>query len=168
MTTKLMMTPVTYAVEHTLSHALDVSTAFLKEIDRQTTANAALLARERAELTDARASSPRRRRTERRLHGNRIATAVDVTLFKKGKQQGDGVIRNVALRGLFVETTVELDENAVVQLRFCLSNEQGSLEPYQLWGVVAHSSEKGIGLHGDILHVDTDAALQALINRAES
>jgi hypothetical protein len=56
----------------------------------------------------------------------------------------------------------------VVQLRFCLSNEQGSLEPYQLWGVVAHSSEKGIGLHGDILHVDTDAALQALINRAES
>jgi hypothetical protein len=167
MTTELMTRPINYDIEQTLNYPRGVTTAFLKKskTDLQTPANSASLLREKIGLTDSKASSPRRI-PERRLHGNRVAMAIDTALFTKGQYQGNGTIRNLALRGLFVETAVELDENTVLQLRFCLPNEQGSDESYRLWGTVAHSSEKGIGLHVDILHPETDAGLQAIRNHA--
>lgn len=165
MTTELMTTPITYNGGHTLSYPQSVTTSFLKnsEVDLQTHANSGVLVPERTGVTDSKAPI-----TERRLHGNRITTDVDVTLFKRGEYQGKGTIGNVSLRGLWVETAVEFDKNSVVQLRLSLPDEHDSVENYRLWGTVVHSSDKGIGLHVDILHPASDAGLQAVITCARS
>jgi hypothetical protein len=47
-----------------------------------------------------------------------------------------------------------------------LPSEDDRIENYRLWGTVVHSSDKGIGLHVDILHPDSDAGLQAVITCA--
>lgn len=103
---------------------------------------------------------------ERRLDNNRAAAAVDAVVYEKGNYSAAGVIRNVALRGVFIETDAEFAKDTYVQLRFDLTSEAGNPHFHRVWGRVAHI-EGGIGVHLDILHPDTEAGLQALRQQAE-
>lgn len=167
MTTELMTTPIIDGVEQTQTYPLGVTALFFKHSETRHHARATADRLSKEKQTGSK-KNRQKDSIERRLSGSRVAAAIDVTLFNKGKWLAKGTIRNLAQRGLFVEASQEIDEDTLVQLRVCLPKEQASIASYQLWGSVAHRSDKGIGVHLDILHPETDAGLQALRNHADS
>lgn len=102
---------------------------------------------------------------ERRLDSRHAAAGIDVALYMKGNYSAAGTIRNVALRGIFVQTDAEFAKDAHVQLRFSLAGEEMDPHFHRIWGQVVHTADGGIGVHLDILHPDTEAGLHALLQQ---
>jgi hypothetical protein len=102
---------------------------------------------------------------ERRFSKRRLDTAVDTFLYQGGNYIASGTIRNVALHGVFVETDIPFAEDSFVQLRFPSPDQKNA--SHRMWGRVVHNGNNGIGLHADILHPETCAAMTALLDAAE-
>jgi hypothetical protein len=102
---------------------------------------------------------------EWRFSKRRLDTAVDVSLYQGGNCVASGTIRNVALHGVFIKTDVPFAEDSSVQIRLPSLDQKHAY--YRLWGRVVHNANNGIGLHADILHRETCAAMTALLNGAE-
>lgn len=103
--------------------------------------------------------------SERRMSQERLTTAVDVSVFYNGESIALGKIRNVGGRGMFVETSAELDDTMHLQLCFTVMGNSRSTR-HRIWGRVVHVSPKGVGIHLDVLQRDTLTGLQALKKQA--
>lgn len=79
-------------------------------------------------------------------HGKRIDIQLDVLLYNQGLPVASGKTRNVAPRGVFVETDYRPESgNLYVEVVFIASDENGP-ELYRVKGLIAHSMRDGVGL----------------------
>lgn len=104
-------------------------------------------------------------RLERRMCLERLSFSLQVSLVHNDQDIGFGMIRNVGGRGMFVETSLQIDTGTPIQLHFTLMGN-GRVPSHQVVGRVAHVTDKGIGVHLDVLKRDTLTGLQALKKQA--
>ncbi|MEE4379742.1 MAG: hypothetical protein V2J55_19825 [Candidatus Competibacteraceae bacterium] len=100
--------------------------------------------------------------SEYRWQSEPIAPPIDAELFRKGQCVAAGKISQVGPHGLLVETAAEFPEDAYLQVRFAVL-EQDQLVHYEPFGRVVSCSTHGVGLLLDVLEPAARDALQALL-----
>jgi len=98
----------------------------------------------------------------------RRSLELNVEVIEQGITLAKSRTRDLGLGGVFVEWQgYPLEENAVVDLLFCLDDIEGRASKHRLHAKVIRVAEDGLGMSFQDFDTSAFRALQALINQSE-